>query len=65
VILMHIRLLKDSLDIIVMFAYRLTFEDLFDCVVYRGEDLLVGENSCWSSLHNKNITQIGLLWTLY
>lgn len=31
---------------------RLTFENLFDCVVYGGEHLLVGEYSCRSSLNN-------------
>jgi len=29
----------------------LTFEDLFDCVIYRSENLFVCEDTCWSSLH--------------
>ena len=32
---------------------RLTLENLLDCVVYRGEDLLVCENTRWSSLYDR------------
>jgi len=32
----------------------LTFEDLFDRVIYRSEDLFVSEDTCWSGLHKKH-----------